>query len=268
MLAVEPTKALDGSSGEADPERIEREGGRSSRIRIVAPGSPWNAVERAILERRSIRKYKKTQVPPHLVRRVLEAARFAPSQGNCQPWKFVVVRDREMIRSMEAFCVAESKKLSDGFDYTTLEKGSWRRRITRVKTRLLTRLRPNLMHPVPMRVATLIAQGRFKVFHDAPTVVLLLMDKRGIGAPEVDIGICGTNLVIAAQSLGIGTCWVGFSKLLGNDPAWRERLGVEDPYEFSEAICMGYPIGNPTHLIERETHEIAWFENGKKEILF
>lgn len=268
MVAVEPTKILDRNSDEADPERIEREGGRTSRIRIVAPGSDWNEVERAILERRSIRKFKKSQVPPYLVRRVIEAARFAPSQGNCQPWKFVVVRDREMIRAMEAFCVAEAKKLSAGFDYTTLEKGSWRYRMIRAKTSLLTRLKPNLLHPVPMAVATLIAQGRFAVFHKAPTVILLLMDERGIGDPEVDIGICGTHIVLAAQSLGLGSCWVGFSKLLASSPEWRTRLGVAPPYQISEAICVGYPIGDPTHLIERETHEISWFENGRKEILY
>ena len=111
-----------------------------------------------------------------------------------------------------------------------------------------------------MAVATLIAQGRFEVFHKAPTVVLLLMDKRGIGVPEIDIGICGTNIVLAAQSLGLGTCWVGFSKLLGSDSVWCARLGVEHPYEISEAICVGYPIADTTHLVERETHEIAWFE--------
>jgi nitroreductase len=173
-----------------------------------------------------------------------------------------------MIQEMEAFCVAECRKLSEGFDYTRLDKGSLRYRMTRAKTTLLSRLKPNLLHPVPMAVATLIAQGRFEVFHKAPTVVLLLMDKRGIGVPEIDIGICGTNIVLAAQSLGLGTCWVGFSKLLGSSAEWRTRLGVEHPYEISEAICVGYPVGDPTHLIERETHEIAWFENGRKEIIY
>lgn len=255
-------------SGRDAPETVAREAGRTSRIHDVPQGAAWNDVERAMLERRSIRKFKRAQVPHHLIRRILEVARFAPSQGNCQPWKFVVVRDRKMIEEMEDFCVAECRKLSEGFDYTRLDKGSLRYRMTRAKSTLLSRLEPNLLHPVPMAVATLIAQGRFEVFHKAPTVVLLLMDKRGIGVPEIDIGICGTNIVLAAQSLGLGTCWVGFSKLLGNSSEWRTRLGVERPYEISEAICVGYPIGDPTHLIERETHEIAWFENGRKEIVY
>ena len=83
-----------------DPEEVENEAGRSSRVTAVPEGAEWNAVERVILQRRSIRKYKKAQVPAHLIRRMLEMGRYAPSQGNCQPWKFVVVRDAEIRQAL------------------------------------------------------------------------------------------------------------------------------------------------------------------------
>ncbi|MBI3786423.1 MAG: nitroreductase family protein [Deltaproteobacteria bacterium] len=251
-----------------DAEQIEADAGRVSKITEVPVGADWNAVERAMLERRSIRKYKRRQVPPHLIRRMLEMGRYSPSQGNCQPWKFLVVRDAAMIQGMEEYCAGACKKLSTSFDYTTHRAGSLRHFATRAKTRLFNRLQPNMLHPVPMTVATLIAQGRFAVFHRAPTVILLLMDKRGIGTPEIDIGICGTNIVLAAQSFGLGTCWIGFSKLLNQSREWCARLGVEAPYEISEAITVGYPVGDPTRPIARDTHEIVWFEDGKKEILY
>jgi nitroreductase len=260
-----------GMSDAKSPASMRKKPIRGSDERAEAAKSgrwDWNAVEEAILRRRSIRKYKRAQVPAHLVRRMLEAGRYAPSQGNCQPWKFVVVRDAEMIRGMEEFCVEECKKLSAGFDYTNYPRGTFKHFVTRAKARLLGRLQPNMLHPVPVAVMTLIAQGRFAVFHRAPTVILLLMDKRGIGSPEIDIGICGTNIVLAAQSYGLGTCWVGFSKLLSKSREWCDRLGVEDPYEISEAITVGYPIGDPTRLIARDTHEIAWFEDGKKELVY
>jgi len=65
------------------------------------PGSPWNAIEDAFLKRRSVRRYRKKQVPEHYIRRILEVARYAPSHGNCQPWKFIVVRDPAVIKEME-----------------------------------------------------------------------------------------------------------------------------------------------------------------------
>lgn len=255
-------------AGREDSEQWAAAGGRVSQIVDIPEGAEWNAVEEAMLRRRSIRKYKSRQVPAHVIRRLLEVARYAPSQGNCQPWKFVVIRDRALLQEMEEHCVAMCRKLSRNFDYTTHPRGSLKRFVTRAAAKLFNRLQPNMLHPVPVSAITAIAQGRFTVFHKAPTVILLLMDKRGIGSPEVDIGICGTNIVLAAQSLGLGTCWVGFSKFLGRSREWLARLGVEEPYEISEAITVGYPIGNPTHLIARETHAITWFEAGTKEILY
>ena len=251
-----------------DPEEAEKEAGRTSKVTVVPEGAEWNAVERVMLQRRSIRKYRKQQVPAHVIRRLLEVARFAPSQGNCQPWKFVVVRDAEMIQDMEDFCVDKCRKLKAMVDYASLPAGSFRYRVARITAKVLNRLLPNALNPVPVTACTAIAEGRFAVFHHAPTVILILMDKRGIGVPAVDIGICGTNIVLAAQSLGLGTCWIGFSKFLNQSREWRRRLGVEHPYEVSEAITVGYTVGDTTRMIARETREIAWFEGGKKEVLY
>jgi nitroreductase len=251
-----------------DPEEVAREAGRSQKVTVVPEGAEWTAVERAMLERRSIRKFRKAQVPAYLIRRLLEVARFAPSQGNCQPWKFAVIRDQDMIRGMEDFCVGECRKLSGSLDYAAMPAGSLRYRVARAKAKLFNLLQPNMAHPVPVTALTAIAQGRFAVFHRAPTLILILMDKRGVGIPALDIGICGTNIVLAAQSLGLGTCWIGFSKFLNESREWCERLGVESPYEIEEAIAVGYPVGDTTHLVPRETHETAWFENGRKESVY
>ncbi len=257
---------LERSIEEDDDDRIAR---RRSAIPDIPPGTEWNAVEEALLRRRSIRKFKARQVPPHLIRRILEVGRFAPSQGNCQPWSFVVVRDRSMIDEMEHCCVAACKAMTARFNYTIYRPGTWKYLRTKLTTRFLNRFDPNSLHPVPVAAMKLIAEGRFKVFHRAPTVILLLMDKRGVGSPQVDIGIVGTNIVMAAQSLGLGTCWIGFSKLLKSNKAMCEKLGAVAPYEIVEAIAVGYPIGNPTqNHISRQTHEITWFEGGKKQTLF
>lgn len=256
-----------------DPEDIETGDDltslRRSAIRDVEPGADWTAVEDAILTRRSIRKFKARQVPAHLIRRILEMGRFAPSQGNCQPWSFAVVRDKAMIAQMEQYCVAVCKIMTAKTDYTNYARGTWKRFTTQAKTRFLNRFNPNALHPVPMTAMKAIAEGRFAVFHRAPTVILLLMDKRGVGSPEVDIGIAGANIVLAAQSLGLGTCWVGFSKILNSNKALCEKLGAVAPYTIVEAILVGYPIGNPAqHHVPRQTHEIAWWEDGKKQILY
>ena len=88
-------------------------------------GQPWNPVEKIIMERRSVRRFKKDPVPPNMIRRVLEAARFAPSTGNCQPWKFLVITNPEVIAEMERDATRITKLFMFFIGYT-MSKGIWR----------------------------------------------------------------------------------------------------------------------------------------------
>jgi nitroreductase len=54
----------------------------------------------AIKTRRSIRKYKPEPIPEEKLRTILEAARLAPSAGNRQPWRFIVVQDIERKKAL------------------------------------------------------------------------------------------------------------------------------------------------------------------------
>ncbi|MDD3717299.1 MAG: nitroreductase [Actinomycetota bacterium] len=227
-------------------------------------GMPWNPVERVILERRSVRKYKDKQVPERLVRRILEAGRFAPTAGNSQSWKFVVVRDRDMIDAMQKYVQLRCKvfKFFLNWQKSPLGKLAW------FYTQLSARVMPNLLHPIPFGAISLIAEGKLKLFHDAPTVILVLVDRRGAAKPLVDVGICGQNMVLAAHSLGLGTCWVGFVEVFKFGTRWKKKLGVGWPYELIEGIALGYPVGNPDGMIERELQEIEWWEDGRKRTVF
>jgi nitroreductase len=236
-------------------------------IEDLAPpaGEDWNEVEKVILERRSVRKYKDEQVPENLVRRVLEAGRFAPSAGNSQPWKFIVIRDRIIIEEMERDCQRLCRLFRFFLDWRTSPLGY---RLPWLYSQIAIRVMHNELHPIPMGAIFLIAEGKLSLFHGAPTVILLLEDRRGVGKPEVDIGCCGQNMVLAAHSLGLGTCWIGLIKVLTFLPKWKRRLGVEFPYRLCECISLGYPVGHPDGMIPRETVETDWYENGGKQTIF
>jgi len=53
-----------------------------------------------IRARRSVRKFKSDAVPEELIERILDAGRWAPSGLNNQPWRFAIVRDRELIKEI------------------------------------------------------------------------------------------------------------------------------------------------------------------------
>ena len=227
-------------------------------------GMDWNPVERVILERRSVRKYKDRQVPEKLVRRVLEAGRFAPTAGNSQPFRFIVVRDPEMLEDMEKYVRLRCKLFTFMLNWRSspLGKLAW------FYSQLLIRLMPNMLHPIPFSAMGLIGEGKLRLFHGAPTVILILKDKRGAGNPDLDIGIVGQNMVLAAHSLGLGACWVGFVEVLNMGAKWKKKLGIAWPYRLVEGIALGYPVGNPDGMVARELHETDWWEDGRKRTVF
>jgi len=58
-----------------------------------------------ILNRRSIRSYSKEPLSDEALNRILEAARWAPSAVNRQPWEFIVIRDRKLLEAISAHAV-------------------------------------------------------------------------------------------------------------------------------------------------------------------
>ena len=60
-------------------------------------------VREAIVNRRSIRKFKEDPIPDELLFEILETARWSPSPGNSQPWRFIIIKDRLTLRKIVAY---------------------------------------------------------------------------------------------------------------------------------------------------------------------
>ncbi len=235
----------------------------AKRINPPESGADFNEVEDIIYRRRSVRAYKQKQVPEYLIRRILEAGRFAPSAGNAQTWKFIVVRDGKMIEEMTQHVIKQCAKISKVVDYTDpgKEKKIWR-------AKLAQRILPRAFHPVPFTAMKLIGNQRLGLWHGAPTVVLILADIRTPGDERIDVGITGQNMVLAAHSFGLGTCWVSFSSIAGTSKEWKKRLGIEYPYKFYTSIGIGYPKGIPDGYVPRETQAIDWYDEDGLKIVY
>ena len=231
-----------------------------SPLGVYEEGMPWNAVEKTIMERRSIRGFKKEPLPDSMIRRILEAGRFAPSAGNMQPWRFIVVKSPEILEQLEKDAVRIIKFFMFFLDYT--RGGFMRRLLTRQLAKLYIRLLPNELHPVPFGLMSQIAQGKTPVFHHAPTLILLVEDKRGVSCPATDIGICGQNMVLAAHSLGAGSCWIGLIKVCMYFPKWRKKFGVKYPYRLNDCIAIGWQKPKADGIVPRETQLVEWYDRG------
>ena len=86
------------------------------------------------------------------------------------------------------------------------------------------------------------------MFRNAPTVVFIANDK-AYGMSQIDCGLLGENMILAAWSMGIGSCClggpVGFLKTAPEAGAYLEQLDFSEGYELLYCIGFGYPDETP-----------------------
>jgi nitroreductase len=166
--------------------------------------------EELLKNRRSVRRYQDRGVPVEIVQEVISDSTLAPSAGNGQPWEFVVVNDRAMIR-----------RLSD-----------------ESKQNILARIAAD-PDDYAKRYQGMLQNEDFNVFYNAPCLVLVV-GSAGLKNLLVDCALAASYLMLSAAARGLGTCWVNLGAEI-HDPALREELGLPDDSTIVAPIIIGYP---------------------------
>jgi len=222
-----------------------------------ADGNPdeWNEMERAILERRSVRNFEDKPVPESLIRRVLEAGRFAPSAGNCQPWQFIVITDREAIRKVDEATRAAVQGIYNTYIDDEL-----------VKTMApAAEANPGGMDPrLALGGMGALARGELPASLGAPCMIILAADSRSIGPQEMSIGICGQNMNLVANSLGIKACWAGFP-VIGLS-AIADKIKLKPGWDVITTLVIGYPAFKQEGIVPREYRPVEWLKEGSDKV--
>jgi nitroreductase len=225
--------------------------------------------ERVIFKRRSVRLYRKKQVPEEMVRRVIEAGRYAPSAGNNQPWKFIVIQNRETIDEIDRKCKEFYRKAMVAImPHPWIEKkipGDKNAKLKLWQKAIISAfIRFRGPGEVDQRARggtnAIVADPNYHTFFNAPTLILLLADKRGVGSIEIDTGIAGQNMVLAAHALGLGTCWVALIGGLKQYPEYMEELGISPAFEVVSSLTLGYPRGQVDNIVKREKARVTWIK--------
>ncbi len=167
--------------------------------------------------RRSIRDYQEKEVPVDLIRDIIKDTCLAPSSGNGQPWNFVVVNNREWMRT-----------LSD-----------------ESKANLVSILESNPESPLKKYEAAL-RNPQFNVFYNAPSLVYI-GGSREVRSLLVDCALAACYFMFSAAARGLGTCWVYQGSDIRN-PDLRRDIGVPENFRIVAPIILGYPksiVGNP-----------------------
>lgn len=218
-----------------------------------AKGDPdkWTPVEKVIMERRSVRNFKKTPVPETLIRRILEAGRFAPSGGNHQPWKFTVVTDPKFLAELEA----AGRGVWQGLYPVFANDETVANMVGQVPT--------GVFDPRTQYGLRCTATAELPVYLNAPCIIFIGGNQK-LNNPTQVTGICGQNMNLTAVSLGLGACWTNFGLAVNFIPEIRSKLGMDDPWLVESVLTIGYPKFKQQGIVARQYRPVTWFRPGAK----
>lgn len=187
-----------------------------------------NPVVEAIKKRRSVRAYDPKPLPEDVIKEIIGAGNEAPSGMNSQPWRFVVVREEGLKRRLLLAALPNAKKLLEHVKETNPERHA--------------------------QITKRFEEMEDPIYYSAPAVVFVI--GRGLFAPHSCPLAC-QNIMLAAYSLGVGSCWVGFGSMVTEDSEVGKALELKDGEEIYGPILLGYPKTYPEPPKKRPP-EIKW----------
>ncbi len=173
-------------------------------------------VFKAIKNRRSVREYEETHLAKGDIDLLLDAAVWAPTAMNTQQVHFVVVQTESARKKL-------SKKVQD-----LVKKHNPEHKLRELDD---------------------------PIFYNAPLLIILCAKKDSKWA-DIDCALAAQNMMLAAYSIDIASCFIGFACLLDEDEETRRELGISDEYKIVAPLVFGKARGEYPALKLRNPPDI------------
>ena len=209
-----------------------------------------NAVIKNIKKRHSVRLFEKKPVPKNIIKAIIEAGNVAPSTGatkgvedgekkkniiDYQPWRFVVVENKEFKQKLFQTIEPIRSNFYEGLKKTVPE-----------------------MYEQAIKLSEAMDEPKDLIFYSAPVIIYVI----GPSSNSIGCAMVCENIMLAAVSLGLGSCYVGFGAMVkGNDEVVK-TLDLSKKERIYGPIVIGYPKINPT---QRQSRIMRELRSKKKE---
>ncbi len=198
---------------------------------------------------RSIRRLRDTPIPDDVLHRVLQAAIWAPSGGNRQPWRIIAVRDRELKQKLSDIYVEEWAKYID-FNMKKVEGAS-----------------ADIIEAVQKGLST--GTKLAETLADVPVVAMFVHDPKALYVTDEGLGrapVVGgaslypavQNLLLAARAEGLGG--VLTTLIASRESDVRDVLGFPNDWGVYAMVPLGYPRGNHGPLTRAPFDQMVKFD--------
>ena len=192
----------------------------------------------ALITRRSTRNYRPDPVEQEKLNKILEAGRQAPSGGNNQSSHFFVIRNREVLDSL----IRMTEKAFAGMEVAENTYASLKHSIEASK------------------------KGGYVFCYNAP-VLIIVANRKDYGNNIADCACAIENMMVAANALDLGSCWIDQLKWLNEEREiveYLRGLGLKEDERVYGAVIIGYPAtdsGLPNRkLMSVRGNEITWLD--------
>ncbi len=195
--------------------------------------------EKLVKARRTIRKWKNQAVPDDLIKKAIEVGTWAPNGGNFQGWRFVAVKNREVVVKMADAVQSVANKIA-----SWPEAANWREDMERYRTNA------SFFRNAPVCIAVFV--GQYVSALDKPLLAReshdgeakeILSFRRSAPTAVQSAAAAVTTMLLAFQQMGLGAAWLGAPLM-----AKREIESIlKAPKEFSVVclVAVGYPDESP-----------------------
>jgi len=196
-----------------------------------------NPVIEAINKRRSVRGYEPKPVPRDVINTIIEAGNQAPSTMGMmkgvlrfQPWRFVVVENPEFKQKLVQTALPIWRKIIEG----TKE------------------MDPEIYEKV-MTLYEAMPEPKDMIYHSAPVIIFVI----GPVGNAVSCALACENIMLAAVSLGLGSCYVGFGAMVKGDADVVKALELTEDERIYGPILLGYPKDAPEkRFMDQHSHYV------------
>lgn len=180
-----------------------------------------NETMQTILHRRAIRRFDARQIEEELLQQILQAGLYAPSAGGRQGVIFAVCQNKEVNERLGKIKWANSNPhMATATNYVSREQ-------------------PSIADDPKLTNA----------FYDAPTVITMFAPKNFLFSVD-DCAVAAENMMLAADSLGIGSCYIGQGWTAFADSYGQEILRkweIRTDYYAVMQLLLGYPKADDRH---------------------
>ncbi|HKL09995.1 MAG TPA: nitroreductase family protein [Clostridia bacterium] len=163
-----------------------------------------NEVLETIKSRRSVRKFLQEKIKQEELDAIIEAGIYAATGHNSQPWHFTVIENKAFIDEM-------NRKTKEAMKESDID---WVRKMGE--------------------------KERLHILGDAPMVIVVSGRQENAYSPLTDCANAIQNMIVAAESLDIGTCYIGLTDFFFADPENLASLNLPDGHVPYYSISIGY----------------------------